>query len=117
MGTIKHNAIVVTGAEYAMDELELVHKKAQELFGTLASPIIKSHWNGYQSFFVAPDGSKEGWEESNEGDRLREELGNFIDSMAYGDGSNSIRYVDVSYNEIHGEEIEKTNRDLGRNRS
>ncbi|GIO03407.1 hypothetical protein J5TS2_40750 [Brevibacillus halotolerans] len=112
MGTIKHNAIVVTGADYAMDKLELVYKKAQELFGSLVSPTIESHLNGYHSFFVAPDGSKERWKESNEGDRQRKELGNFIDSMAYEDGSNSIRYVDVSYNEIHGAEIEKTNRDL-----
>ncbi|MGG3872975.1 hypothetical protein [Brevibacillus laterosporus] len=67
MGTIKHNAIVVTDADYAMDKLELVHKKAQELFSSLVSPIIKSNSNGYQSFFVAPDGSKEGWEESMRG--------------------------------------------------
>ncbi|GIO00576.1 hypothetical protein ABE137_06430 [Brevibacillus laterosporus] len=86
MGTIKHNAIVVTGAKYAIDKLEMVHKKAQELFGTLLSPIIKSHSNGYQSFFVAPGSSKEGWEESNEGDRQRKELGSFIDSLAYSDG-------------------------------
>ena len=33
MGTIKHNAIVVTGAKYAIDKLEMVHKKAQELVG------------------------------------------------------------------------------------
>lgn len=109
MGTIKHNAMVVTGSDYAMDKLELVHNKAKELFGSLVSPIIESHSNGYQSFFVAPDGSKEVWEESNEGDRQRMELGNFIDSMAYDDGSNSIRYVDISYNEIHGAEIERTN--------
>ncbi|WP_409175533.1 hypothetical protein [Brevibacillus fortis] len=110
MGYIKHNAIVVTGAPHAMSQLEMVHNKAQELFGSLVSPIIESHWNGFHSFFVAPDGSKEGWKESDDADLHRRKLAAFIDSMKHGDGSASIHYVDVSYDEEHDVEIEKTNK-------
>lgn len=110
MGYIKHNAIVVTGARHAMSQLEMIHNKAQELFGSLVSPIIQSHWNGFHTFFVAPDGSKEGWKQSDDGDQQRKELESLIDSLAYGDGSNSIHYVDVSYDEDHDVEIEKTNK-------
>ncbi|NRS20622.1 hypothetical protein HP398_29825 [Brevibacillus sp. HB1.4B] len=112
MGYMKHNAIVVTGARYEEEAFLLAHKKAVELFEELVSPVINSHWNGNMSFFIAPDGSKEGWGESNEGDRLRKELSDYIDSLAYGDGSNSVKFVDVSYDEDHDVEVERTNRPI-----
>ncbi|MFF2531535.1 hypothetical protein ACFVS2_21745 [Brevibacillus sp. NPDC058079] len=97
MGDIKHNAIVVTGSRYAISQLEIVHGTALALFGSLVSPIIESRLNGFHSFFVAPDGSKEGWKESDDADKQRKKLETFIDSLAYSDGSNSIHYADVSY--------------------
>ncbi len=36
--------------------------------------------NGYLSFFVAPDGSKEGWSESQNGDEAREKLTLWLDA-------------------------------------
>ncbi|MBG9567550.1 hypothetical protein [Brevibacillus agri] len=109
MGFIRHNAIVVTGADYNSGAFEKAHLKAMELFGLLTSPIVHSDWNGYMSFFVAPDGSKEGWADSVEGDKKRKEFADFIDSLAYGDGSNSVKFVDVAYDELHETEIERTN--------
>ena len=58
MGYIRHNAVIVTAAGYdeALQALERAHRKAQELFGPLVTPVVESVINGYRSFFVAPDG-------------------------------------------------------------
>lgn len=78
MGYIAHHAIVVTG--YG-DEASKAHAKAVELFTDidppqhnterLVSPIVQSLTNGYLSFLIAPDGSKEGWSTSEAGDAAR----------------------------------------------
>lgn len=70
MGYTKHHAIVVT----ALDEkyIKPAHEKAVEIFGSMCSEIVGSNTNGYVSFFIAPDGSKEGWRESADGDDRRE---------------------------------------------
>lgn len=90
MGTIRHHTIVVTISDWAAarkedggiavaDELELelykyIHARAMEICPDLVSNLVASHRNGYYSFFVAPDGSKEGWEASIQGDENRCEL-------------------------------------------
>jgi len=71
MGYIKHNAIVVTS--WDDEELEKIHNKAKEIFNEqLVSELVKGVINGQCSFFIAPDGSKEGWETSQECDVMRE---------------------------------------------
>lgn len=68
MGYIRHNAIIVTSwdskrlsrAIAKADELRLIHTEAMD------SPI-----NGYSSFMIVPDGSKEGWDSSNTGEAAR----------------------------------------------
>jgi hypothetical protein len=113
MGYIRHNAIVVTGDGYdeAEKKFELAYRKANELFDGLVSNVIKGKINGYQSFFVAPDGSKEGWEISVEYDSKRKELADYIDSLAYSDGSNCIQFVDVGFDEIYEAEVDRTNKE------
>ncbi len=68
MGYIRHHAIVVTGWDAA--QLATAHEKADDL-GMRPSAIIRSHMNGYETFLVPPDGSKEGWDESDDGDKSR----------------------------------------------
>lgn len=111
MGYIKHNAIIVTGDSYPEAQLrfELAYQKAKELFGDLVSNIVPALINGYQSFFIAPDGSKEGWDLSDEYDKKRKEFMDFLDSLAYSDGSNAIKFVNVSFDECHEGEIERIN--------
>ena len=72
MGYINHHAIVCT----AWDKKSILslHEKAKEIFGQQVSELIRSPINGYVSFFVAPDGSKEGWEESDIGNKRREDF-------------------------------------------
>ncbi|PAE20522.1 hypothetical protein CHH80_10945 [Bacillus sp. 7504-2] len=113
MGYIRHNAIVVTGYSYpeAQKKFEKVYSKANELFEGLVSNIIPALTNGYQSFLIAPDGSKEGWDLSDEYDAKRKEFADFVDSMAYGDGSNPIQFVDIAFDEQHIGEVDRTNKE------
>lgn len=86
-GYIAHDTIVVT----AWDAKHLVgaHAKAMELFGEQVGAISPPAINGYVAFFVPPDGSKEGWGASDEGDRRRaaliewmQETDDYIDFVA-----------------------------------
>lgn len=59
MGTVIDEAIVVTGYNERLDDAYLI---AQELFyDELLTEIIEGLANGSRSFFIASDGSKEGW--------------------------------------------------------
>ena len=69
MGYMRHHAIVVT--TWSEPHLIEAHAKASELLPDLVSPIIDGIMNGYRSFFVAPDGSKEFWKDSNDCDAGR----------------------------------------------
>lgn len=44
----------------------------------MQSQSNSSHWNGYQTFLIPPDGSKEGWDPSNIGDEERKRLKTFM---------------------------------------
>lgn len=73
MGYIRHHAMVVTG--FNKRHVNLARREAENRFTlgecSLVSSVITSPINGYYSFFIAPDGSKEGWEESKGFDRER----------------------------------------------
>jgi hypothetical protein len=69
MGYIMHHAIVVTS--WDDERIEKAWKKAKEC-GCEVTAIVGPFTNGYCSFLVPPDGSKEGWDRSYEGDSARE---------------------------------------------
>ncbi len=95
MGYIRHHTIVVTSWG---EHIQPAHAKALGLFGLGAvSPIIDSDRNDYRSFFVAPDGSKEGWDESDDGDTRRAAFIDWLRAQYYGDGSTSVSWVEVQY--------------------
>lgn len=78
MGYIKHNAIIVVGGK---EEVTKAHLKAKKIFSShkieqpmAVSAILTCRGNCYYSFFVPPDGSKEGWLRSQAGDELREKF-------------------------------------------
>lgn len=105
MGYIKHNAIIVTS--WQDDKLLESRNKAIEIFeeyfsdepivkpygGKLVSEIIPGLTNGQSSFFIAPDGSKEGWETSNNGDIARKEFCKWLDSQE----DNYCEYIEVRF--------------------
>lgn len=99
MGYMRHHAIIVTSWDDT--KLKLAHIKALELFSTQVSIIVPSPINGYTSFFIAPDGSKEGWEDSNIGDRKRSEFIAYVENRDRYDFS-SLSYCEVYYGDDEG---------------
>lgn len=102
MGKVKHHAIIVTlgpGSYYLKGEEfpEQVRQKAKELFGDIVSNTVTSHQEGYTSFFVGPDGSKEGWEDSAGFDEKRKEFLSWCDAQTDEDGHSFITYCEVAY--------------------
>lgn len=107
MGTIHHTALLITGSNNGFGEpknrylVTKAYKRAVKLFGEeQVSPVIGSGMNGYYSFFVAPSGSKLGWEQAIEHEAAMEKMIEFLDLKKYSDGSTSIKYVKVSYGEF-----------------
>lgn len=68
MGFILHHAIVVTC--WNSKHIEQAHELAVS-GGLNPTEITPAVVNGYRSFMIPPDGSKEGWEQSDEGDERR----------------------------------------------
>lgn len=122
MGPMRHHAMIVTThrREYSLD----AYKTALEIFGDdeeldqgdrftptssgeflpLVSPIADSVTNGYSSFAIFPDGSKEGWEESNRGDKRRATLQDWLRSPRHGYDESMFEWVEVIDGDDAGEE-------------
>jgi hypothetical protein len=102
MGYLRPTAIIV-GASYGDPPwIEVAHNKAYDIFAQhgftqLVSEIVDGVSNGEQSFLVAWDGSKEGWESSDRGDEARSEFVAWLREQAYEDGSSPLDWVEVQY--------------------
>lgn len=94
MGYMRHHALVITSWH---EDLPKIHARAVELCAHLVSPIVRGSCNGYASFFIAPDGSKEGWDISDDGDDNRSTLISELEAMRYEDGSSPIDWVEVQF--------------------
>lgn len=95
MGYIRHHSITVTSFDNNL--IADAHNVAIGIFDGLVTDVIESNTNGYKSFFIAPDGSKEGWAESSEGDRNRSKFIKWVNEQAYEDGSNALSYCEFFY--------------------
>jgi hypothetical protein len=91
MGFIKHHAIVVTGV--SVSEAEIARAKAIE-FGNHVSEVVGPLVNDYCTFIVAPDGSKEGWLTSDDGNLARSK---FIQWLLSEENRHNFEWVEVSY--------------------
>ena len=91
MGTIKHDAIIITSYDY--DRIITAINNAKSIFTSkleeetpkvsptsIISEPIMSLKNQDYSFFIAPDGSKEGWTTSELANEAREEFINWLDN-------------------------------------
>ena len=89
MGYICHNAIIVTGgeiqAEKAYERVARIVNDHDERVGgvgaAVLSPLSRTVINGYRSFAIFPDGGKEGWDISDDGDDLRDEVIDALDDL------------------------------------
>lgn len=100
MGWIVHDAIIVTSWDWEL--IDRAHTLAKQNM-PYVSDVVTSPINRYRSFFIAPDGSKEGWAESDHGDAMRAAFLKWIDAQAYDDGSSCIDCVAVRYGELEPE--------------
>jgi len=122
MGYMSHHAIVVT----CLDQYRLVEarKRIIEEAGkigrlysnpqstrNLVSKIVMSVSNGYGSFFIAPDGSKDGWSTSDDGDSIRDKAIKILDSYKHDDGSSPFDWVEVQYGDEAGLTFARRNSD------
>lgn len=102
MGYVRHNAIIVSS--WDRKALARAHGKAKEIFDVCpVSPKTREVVNGYSSFFIAPDGSKEGWASSNKGDQERDEFISYLKEQEYDDGSNRLGWVLIQFS---GDELD-----------
>jgi hypothetical protein len=94
MGYLRRHAIVVTGDDHSKSkDIMEAHAKATEVFPWV-SPICPPQVNGERSFFIPPDGSKEGWGESNEGDKRRDTFVAWLQGF-----KGCVHWVEVCYAE------------------
>jgi hypothetical protein len=105
MGYMRHHAIVVTGMkEWHADHLQTIYDAhaAATTCGCAVTSITDAVMNGYASFMVAPDGSKEGWRDSDQGDEARAK---FIDWLH---GAQWFDWAEVAYSgDDHGAVVER----------
>ena len=101
MGYIRHHGMLIT--TYKEELTAQVRAKAVEIFGDLVSEARESTINGYWLFAVFPDGSKEGWEDSDKGDANRAAFKAWTETLRYEDGSTSVDWVEVQYGDDNGE--------------
>lgn len=96
MGYMRHHAIIVTSWDDKL--IRKAHKVAKEVFaiGQVTS-VLPDILNGYRSFMVGPDGSKEGWEDSDAGDSARDIFIDWLETQRYDDGSSALSWVEVQY--------------------
>lgn len=102
MGIFRRHSIAVLADSSKLEALTRLHAFAVKLFGRQVTPILPSVTNGDTVFFIGPDGSKEGWEESNQGDFYRDVLIQQISQHFKG----IIRYCEFSWaDDGHNPEI------------
>lgn len=94
MGYMRHHAIAVTSWDEEL--ILLAHEKALEIFDYV-SPVSPKVINGYRSFFIPPDGSKEGWDKSTEGNKRRRIYIEWLNAQRYEDGSSSLQWVEFQF--------------------
>lgn len=90
MGYMRHHAIIVTG----WAGMEDLHTLASNIFPTVSS-LTGISVNGFRSFLIPPDGSKNGWDESDVGDDRRDR---FIAELQDAD----CNYIEVQYADDDG---------------
>ncbi len=105
MGYMRHNAVIVTAAGDVMrgerdgvpaPDVEAFRQSLPEKWRRLVTGPVRSVMEDYVTFAFLPDGSHEGWDDSNLGDELRQR---FLDlfTFAHEDGSTPFDVLDVRF--------------------
>jgi len=94
MGYMRHHAILVS--TYLRGNLRRARAEAKSL-GLRYTDIVESRLNNVVTFAVVPDGSKEGWPDSDAGDTARDKFIAWLDQQRYEDGSSWFEWAEVQY--------------------
>ncbi|MDX2195794.1 MAG: hypothetical protein NW207_05205 [Cytophagales bacterium] len=104
MKNIKHHTIIVTCQEKAETEnirnqiVALYKQKMEVKTGhKLITPIFESLINSFFTFYIIPDGSKEGYDASEDGDILRQEVYSLLLTYKSQHPHIYIAYAELSY--------------------
>ena len=106
MGYMRHHAIIVTS--WDKESITAAHQKAHELFenqnflGVISyiTEITPEVTNGYRSFLISPDGSKEWWDTSDRGDHIRAKFIQWLVSQK----DNWCEYAEVQFGDEEGDD-------------
>lgn len=99
MGYIAHDAVLVVTGDYrpgGLPDIDAFRESMPENFRQLVIGPVQSAANGEILYAFLPDGSKEGWETSDEGEYWREEFRNLF-TYRYEDGSSPDDVVSVRF--------------------
>jgi hypothetical protein len=97
MGYIAHDAIMVTVSGHAdMPDVEAFRQSLPEEWRPLVVGPVTSVVNDYLHLVFLPDGSKEGWDTSDQGDEYRQRFADLF-SAGYEDDSSPFDVVKVRY--------------------
>lgn len=102
MGVVIHHAIVVTSRDEYTKEARVQAVRCCGV-GSVTN-VTERMVNGVSSFMVAPDGSKEGWAESDQGEAQRATFIAWLNRQRWCDGSTPYAWVLIEYGERHQRE-------------
>ena len=114
MSVTKHHAIIVTGQigvgpKNKIDWIDMAWHEARVIFGItdrslrvlgrfgIVSDLMVSPLNGVKSFLIAPDGSYEGYDESDTYDAKRDAFVDWVRAQIPDWGYPPVLYVEVSF--------------------
>ncbi len=109
MGTIQHDVVIAT--TWCQETQEKIE---DYVFNNLLVDKVVRHsarMGKYKTYILGPDGSKEGWDDSDRGDIWRFNFILFLESFTYEDGSSPVRWVEVSYGELGQKLVQGNNQD------
>ena len=107
MGIINHNAVIATTWDKKRAHALQTWLQQHPDLGSLViwgEPMT----NGFQTLVCVPDGSKEGWAESDTGDGLRAALIQRLEADDYEDGSSPWDWIEVGFGE-YGQSVLRGN--------
>lgn len=104
MGYMAHDAVIVTISDYVlgraepptMPDVEAFRASLPREWQPLVVGPVRSIMNGYLTYAFLPDGSKEGWETSNDGDKYREQFADLF-AFSYDGGSSPFDIAHVRF--------------------
>jgi len=81
MGTIAHDSITAAASERDRERIIAFRNGLPDRWRTLLVGPVPPLVNGYEFWAFLPDGSKEWWSTSDEGDRYRTEFADLLDEI------------------------------------